>query len=507
MNHFLKKGKHLVWLALVPWLLACKQEPPIYYPNANVSPAPNLGPAFVAGTYFSLEPHGYEQVEFFFRGEAKSYENVGPITPDGKWNVTPVDSEIYKTRMIIHRPTNPDDFNGTVLVEWMNVTGGVDTATDWILLHNEIMRKGYAWVGISAQRIGVEGGQTPLPTPIGMAIPLKLINTLRYATLSHPGDSFSYDIYSQAGRAIKSPTGLAPLGELEVERLIAIGESQSATRLITYYNAFEKDNSDVYDGYYIHSRLGNLPDFGGASAPLSQEPQEYITTADIVTLRDDLDKPVINVQTETDLFKLEAYANRQPDSDTFRLWEIAGTAHADLYLTTVGGFDQEYVRSAQIYQTPSPSVFLGICPDLINTAPQHSHVGAAALRGLDTWIRDGIAPASAEPIAINEEDDDVVRDEFGNALGGVRSPYMDVPIATMSGDNSSIQNEADICFLYGYTELLDRATLQQLYSSQDDYINKLMQSSEELVTEGFLLQEDADLILSAAEQSLLTPFY
>ena len=126
MNHFLKKSKHLVWLALMPWLLACKQEPPIYYPNANVSPAPNLGPAFVAGTYFDLEPHGYEQVEFFFRGEAKSYENVGPITPDGKWNVTPVDSEIYKTRMIIHRPTNPDDFNGTVLVEWMNVTGGVD---------------------------------------------------------------------------------------------------------------------------------------------------------------------------------------------------------------------------------------------------------------------------------------------------------------------------------------------------------------------------------------------
>ena len=506
MKTYCSLGKHLLWLLLLPWLLACKQELPIEYPNANISPAPNLGPAFVAGTYFSLDNQGYEQEEYFFTGEAKSYKNVGPITADGKWQVTAADSATYKTRMLIYRPSSPEKFNGTVLVEWLNVTAGLDTATDWILLHNEIMREGYVWVGISAQQIGVEGGQTALPTPVGMALPLKLINILRYATLSHPGDSFSYDIFSQAGRAIKFPTGIAPLGELEVERLIAIGESQSAARLLTYINAFEKQQ-DIYDGYFVHSRLGNLPDFGGASAPLSQPPQQYIPTAPVVTIRDDIDKPVMNLQTETDLFKLGAYLNRQPDSASFRLWEVAGTAHADFYLTTAGGFDQQHVRSAQIYQTYSPSIFLGICPDLINTAPQHAYVGAAALRGLNSWIEDGIAPPSASRIMINAEGDDIERDSYGNALGGVRSPYMDVPIATMSGDNSSAQNGANLCFLYGTTELLNRGTLDQLYPSQETYIEALKQSTIELVDQGFLLQEDAQLIISAAQENLLTPFY
>ncbi|MDY6921214.1 MAG: alpha/beta hydrolase domain-containing protein [Pseudomonadota bacterium] len=495
-------GWLLLLAAALPALLACKPQLEAEYPNAVVSKAPNLGPSFVAGTYFSLAPYDYVEQEYFFRGEARSYVNTAPLTSDGKWSVEPAATAQYNTRMLVYRPQNPEDFNGTVVVEWLNVTGGVDTATDWLMLHNEILRRGYAWVGISTQRIGVEGGEPPLQTPLGFSIPLKLINILRYATLSHPGDSFSYDIFSQAARAIRNPVGEAPLGDLQGERLIAAGESQSATRLLTYANAFEP-TEDLFDGYFIHSRLGFIPDFGGASAPLSQAPQEYITTPEVVTVRDDLGKPVLNLQTETDLFKLGAYSSRQPDSPGFRLWEVAGTAHADLYLTTAGGLDQGKVAAAKIYETYNPSLVMGFCPDPINTAPQHHFVGHAALHALNQWLINGTPPPSAPRLLVNASEDAIERDSLGNAIGGVRSPYMDVPVALMSGDNSSEQNESDICFLFGETRFFDRATLNSLYAGKAHYVAAVTDSALQAVADGYLMAEDADLIIAAAEATTL----
>ena len=355
-------------------------------------------------------------------------------------------------------------------------------------------------MGISVQRIGIEGGVTPLPTPIGTAIPLKLVNLLRYFSLSHPGDSFSYDIFSQAARAIRSPPGIAPLGSLTVEKLIAVGESQSATRLVTYYNAFE-GNQDLFDGYVIHSRLGLIPDFGGASAPISQTPQESITTNDVVRMRDDLNKPILNLQTETDLFKLGAYHSRQEDSETFRLWEVAGTAHADFYIITQGALDKGSVDSAKLFVTKSPNVFLSPCEENINSAPQHHFVGNIALRSLNEWIVKGIAPPSAPRLMVNAAGTAVVRDVYGNAMGGVRSPYMDVPIAILSGENVSVQNESDICFLFGKTQWLDSDTLNSLYPDKATYVTAVSDSAQQLVESGYLLPEDAAIIIDAAKES------
>ena len=55
-------------------------------------------------------------------------------------------------------------------------------------------------------------------------------------------------------------------------------------------------------------------------------------------IRTDTDVPVLVVQTEGDLIgaTFGSAAARQPDSKRFRLWEIAGTAHADTYSGTVG---------------------------------------------------------------------------------------------------------------------------------------------------------------------------
>lgn len=484
------------------YFCACNENAPITYPDPNVTNAPKAGYPFVMGTNFSLKDYGYQSQEFFFRGEAKSYVNIAPLGSDGKWEVEPANAAIYKSRMLVYRPINPEDFNGTVIVEWMNVTGGLDTATDWLLLHNEILRGGYAWVGVSAQYVGVEGGDTALPTPLGTSLPLKLVNPVRYWSLSHPGDSFSYDIFAQAGRAIRYPSGIAPLGELKVQKMIAIGESQSATYMVTFINAFDKISS-VYDGYFIHSRLGPTLAFGGASGPLSQTPQEHIVTPQVVKIREDLGKPVMTLQAETDVIKLGFFPSRQEDSSTFRLWEITGTAHADLYIASNGANDKGGVSSAKISIAYSPNFFLPKCPEAVNSAPQHHFVGNAALNALHTWLVDGVAPASAPRLAINTTGDGFERDALGIALGGVRSPYVDAPIAIFSGDNSSVQDDsnASICFLCGQTEMLDDTTIQSLYPDHASYISAVKQSAQKAVAGGYLMQEDANLIIQAAEEN------
>jgi hypothetical protein len=470
------------------------------YPNPTLETPPDVGATFVAGTMLQLKNFGYEQVEYFYSGTANSYVNAGAMKSDGKWEVAPKESAAYKSRMLIYQPTDPAKFNGTVVMEWFNVTGAVDTATEWIMAHTELLRRGYIYVGISAQAIGIEGGEPPLPSPIGMSIPLKLMAPRRYKSLSHPGDSFSYDIFAQAAQAIRHPEGINPLEKYTVERMIAMGESQSATRLNTFVNAFGK-KTDLFDGYFIHSRLGNIPDFGGASAPLSQPPQADITAPEVVLVRDDIDKPVMNLQTETDLFVLGAHTCRQPDTAMYRLWEVAGTAHADVYTMKTGMTGAGDRQQADIIITDKPNPVMDQCPEPVSSAPQHHFAVKAAISALNTWIKDGKKPTKAPRIELTAAGDAVATDEFGNALGGVRSPYVDAPVARFSGANSSVDDGEDICFLFGQTEMLDDAVLQTLYPNHGAYVAAVTKAAQEAVSNGYLLAEDSKIIITAAQKS------
>jgi hypothetical protein len=403
--------------------------------------------------------------------------------------------------MLIYRPVNAADFNGTVIVEWLNVSGGVDTAVEWITLHNELMRRGYAWVGISAQKIGVEGGKPPLPTPLPFALSLKLIDPKRYGSLSHPGDSFSYDMFAQAAQAIRHPRGITPLGELQIKRVIAAGESQSAMRLTTFLNAFGP-HTDLFDGYFIHSRLGDISFFGGASAALSESPQATIDTPSVVQFRTDLGRPLLDVQTETDLLVLDSYPSIQEDSSQIRIWEVAGTSHADTYITSDGMKDKgDNVADAEVYETTSPGPIGAPCPDPINSAPQHHFVASAALYALNNWLVSGVAPLSAPRLAVNADGSAIDRDNYGIAKGGIRTPYVDTPTALLTSINSSSPSDPNICYLMGQTQLFGATTLQSLYADHDAYVAAVTGATQNAVNQGFLLKEDAQLILQAAQQT------
>ena len=116
---------------------------------------------------------------------------------------------------------------------------------------------------------------------------------------------------------------------------------------------------------------------------------------EVVFIRDNLSVPALMLQAETDLINLGSFVARQDDNDVFRLWEIAGTAHADTYSLIVGASDLGDDPSiAEVFEeaTPIPSIIECALP--INSGPHHWLV-KAAVAGLDTWIRTGEAPAIA----------------------------------------------------------------------------------------------------------------
>src|SRR5262249_38090381 len=152
-------------------------------------------------------PAGYVAHEYVAEGTATDYGVVGgtaALTDDGHWNFVPNTTAAYRTRVIVLRPADIADASGTVIVEWLKVSGGIDANPDYVSLQEEIVRQHHIWVGVSAQIIGVEGGPVIVAAPGGEAFAgkgLKVIDPARYGSLTHPGDGYSFDIFTQVARA------------------------------------------------------------------------------------------------------------------------------------------------------------------------------------------------------------------------------------------------------------------------------------------------------------------
>jgi hypothetical protein len=420
-----------------------------------------------------LRTRGYTEREYFARGVAQAFRPSGTWNEDGRWAVRPSTKAPYRTRLLVRRPSDPDKFNGTVVVEWLNVSSGVDIDVDFGFEGEELLRAGYAWVGVSAQAAGVMsthpgGGLSLGPKAVG----LRAWDPARYGSLHHPGDAYSYDIFSQVGRALRMPGSVDPLGGLPVKTLLADGESQSAFRMVTYVNAVQPV-ARVYDGFLIHSR-------NGSAAPLADG---YAGPVSAVHIRTDLAAPVFQVLTETDMFGIGASfpPARQPDTDRLRTWEVAGTAHAD----------GTYLRLLYAQGTREISGMLDLTGIFAtaNNGPQR-YVMHAALDALTAWVTRGTAPAHGEPLTI--VDGKIARDRLGNALGGVRTPQLDVPTAVLSGEGLSI---------IGRTVPFDAATLRSLYPARSDYVRAFDRATERAVRAGHILATDVPEIEAAAARA------
>jgi hypothetical protein len=445
---------------------------------------------------FDIASLGYVAQEFFISGTASSYSSAANLSPDGQWSVTPSGAADFTTRMVVLTPADPAQFNGTVLVEWLNVSGGIDAPAVWMMAHREIVRAGYAYVAVSAQRVGVEGGVNLMDVDMS----LKSQDPVRYSSLCHPGDAYSYDIFSQAGQLVRDGQRNGVLRELCPEHLIALGESQSALFLTTYINAIDP-LAQVYDGFLVHSRFGPAaPLDGGSIFDVLQT-----GTSQPVMFRPDLRVPLVTIITETDLFggsRQGYHSARQPDSQRLRVWEIAGTAHADNYTIQVAPIDTGSAALTDIVAAYTPTnVLMGQQLDhCINFAPQHHYVLQAAISQLFHWVRTGQPAPSAAPIELNDaEPPQPVLDANGLARGGVRTPWVDVPIARTSGVGTE---ESTMSGIFGSGELFDAAVLRRLYPGGSvDYLERFTARLDSAIQSGFILAADREEILQLAAAS------
>lgn len=412
----------------------------------------------MAATVANISNYGYIEEEYFVSGIAR------PLVSDSDETAT------YKTRILVYRPTDQDKFNGTLTVNWPNVTEQTDVPFSFANKFDYAMREGYALAIASVQKQGTDGS------------PLALRNwdPERYSDITHPGDEYAYDMFSQVIQALRHRPRPEPdpLRGLYVRNTIAMGISQSASRLHTYLDEVQADHSLV-DGF--------IPESIGAPETEGE-------------IRDDL-VPILWVNTETEVrnFGLSGTSDPRDDGGLFKLWEVAGATHTNNYSMTyrdeIKKRDHGNVDSTGTEAEWNPEEMRQYgeqggsdCP--YNLFP-HQYAHRAALHQMNKWITQNEEAPSAP--RIERDGDEPKEDKFGSAVGGLRSPVIDVPVA--------MYESSDCIPMRGRTEQFDEETLHELYPTHDDYVAKMQSTVNDAVERGWLVESDAEHLMRRCRAS------
>jgi hypothetical protein len=417
-----------------------------------------------------LAAAGYTETEYYATGTANRY-NAAP-TPLSTTSV--LDSgNPYTTRVVVRTPS-PEDFNGTLVVEWNNVTIGVDGEFVFAEVNEYLLREGYAVAAVSAQRNGILNLQGWEPTRYG-ALNVDVNKCGTGGTSLCTGDPLSFDVFTQVAKAVADNSGGALAG-LDVQNVIATGQSQSAGRLATYYNQIHPIY-DYFDGFIYHDRASRL--------------------------RDDVATPAVTVDSDA----IDSLGIRPTwESGTWtRVWELAGGTHASEWGRQY--MDLVFIRDGALLRNGVPISFtqwLEPSCAVIDTATtgQFGPVDTgvvlnAAFESVRDWILTGDpAPAS------NYYDRDAagpIRNAQHISSGGIHLPELVAPTVFFDAWNGPPYRFP--CAVGGYTIDYTAAELKAMYGSHGRYVALISQTAEELVEQGYLLEFDAEASIQAAAQS------
>jgi hypothetical protein len=426
------------------------------------------------GAYFGdIRNIGYVEEEYFIEGTAARYAPMDELKIDGKWNIEPVSAAPYKTRILVRRPRDPAKFNGTVVVEWINVSAGYDNSMgDPPGLYGN----GFAYVSVSAQPTGIEGFPS---LPRG----LKAWDKERYGSLYVPDEAVSFDIFTQAARTIgpKRKTeshGADPMGGLEVKKLIATGASQSGSRILAYLNGVQP-LSNAFDGFIPVINAGSASDFASEMAHPDSGTGDTSHSRSIRTrVRGDLDVPVLQFNSQTE--SLYYAGQRQDETDTFRSWEIAGSSHMPYWMAQLSRR-----RTDRDGMTNTINAWTTIVP----CEPDWFYVLDAAFLWMHKWVNGGPPPPQMPPVQVDGRD--YAYDQYGNVRGGIRLPEVEVPTAKYVAGPSYP--------LGGYTLRFSPEELRKLYPAHDDYVAKITAAAYAARDAGVILPERAEEYIKAAQ--------
>jgi hypothetical protein len=362
----------------------------------------------------------------------------------------------YTTRVLVRRPTDVKKFSGIVTAEPMHSSGN-----SWMFhfTHTYVMTQ----------------GDISLEILVGTPQLLQAANMERYKDLALSGGQTN-EILAQVGALIKKNPKDGPLEGLPLRKMTLMGTSQSAGTVTAYLPAHVvyrlADMKPIYDGF--------LPTSQGAN------------------VLPKVDVPVILMPTMTEVNAAAPRGNpyRRPDGDMpgdqFRIYEVAGMAHND----------------SRINPTYEPDP----CKYPVSRFPQSAGM-SMGLDHLIQWVDKGRIPPRAPYIATDG------LDEFGNVKGGVRNPYVDVPIyryvapneaaATPVANPSALVSgrgaggAAFFCGIAGYQVPLSKEQLQKLYKNKKEYQMKVQQRLNQLVKEGWFLPVYKDLVMADAAKVVI----
>ena len=358
----------------------------------------------------------------------------------------------YTTRMIVRRPKDVNAFSGTVVAEALHA-GGRSLIFEWSRV--SILTRGHIFVEIvhSAPNVGL----------------LKTFNAERYATLNVAAGQTN-EIIAQFGRLMKSGGG--PFAPYRVRYITVMGTSASSGTVRGYLRSHVDlrlpDGKPIFDGFLLTSTNGNEP------LPV-------------------VDVPMIQMPTQTEVvtWAERGIAYRRPDGDApgnrFRLYEVAGMPHNN--------------------SRDSPAFASDPCTLPVTDFPAGAFT-ALGLNHLIEWIAKGTPPPHAPPIEVDQntagDGSHLALDEYGNARGGVRNVWVDVPIATYGVFGKGKTTATDrLCLLAGTEVPLPEATLRKLYRDRSEYTMKANRRLESLVSEGWFLPEYVDLVRSDLEATTI----
>jgi hypothetical protein len=437
--------------------------------------------------YYDFEDVGYTMTEYIVSGEAKTYTDTPTTAP-------------YAARIVVVRPSDPAKFNGTLLAEWENVSAQFPAGPGMVWLHHHIIPRGYGYIAVNAQKVGHDF--------------LQKWDPVRYASLGvHPGDDYSFDIFSQAVKAIRHPSAREagqPMEGLKVQQVVGYGQSQSAGRLNSYMNLAQND-AQVLDAAIIQADGGARKSFP------------------------DLQVPLVQFETEDAIHPAAPDPANSPEH--YRLWEVVGTAHLgsesqgpgvatvptaatigqpalpwelDVAYWEHNHYGEEGPTVSASAPLPETEVALPPRPPEVPKVPftpgevpgRAGGCGAnempfryaleAALEGLRTWLRGG--PSLPQVPRATFEDGVLQRDRFGNALGGLRLPPIDVPVANYSAEG---------CSLFGSTTSLTPDQLLALYPTNAVYVAKMKAAIEQAVAARIMTPEGGAQLLRKAQRSFI----
>ena len=467
-------------------------------PARSVTTSPGAGPNTITGpipstakpgdpsrnyifysTPLNLAKVGYEEQEFFISGTATRY-NPNPTVDQQTQVATPLGTVPYTTRIVVRRPVRPSASARTAVVDWQNVTAGHDIDTEWGTSGDFFIQHGWTWIGASVQRVGVNGATTGATAGLG----LKQWNPTRYSALDLTNggtlldDSQSFDVYTQIGQLVKGTSRSNPLSDLRIDKVYAAGASQSGRFLGIYYNTVQS-LAHVYDGFLFALSDSSLPPRG------------------------DVGTKAIRVFTENDIIRGEAIPSQTvPDSAVLRTWQIAGASHVPAYATNTDATNFRSTLGG--IQTRE----FGATPPITCANPGPSQVESwavfhAAYDALNGWVRAGVPPRIAQPLAVINPTPPatLARDANGIAEGGVRLPDVEVPVGLNDGNNTAANLDNPLnafCILYGTHRDFTPDQLAALYRNDLDYRVQVVDVLRRLRDQRFVLPEDVPTLLHDA---------